>query len=84
GFSKAYLITHLRDSHRHCKGEALAITKHYLLIDLVVFERAKVTLKRMGIWLCGVCFKTHTLRAKCRHGADVVPPPILVMVLFVL
>nr|GEW92298.1 hypothetical protein [Tanacetum cinerariifolium] len=41
GFSKAYLITHLRDRHIHCKGEALAITKHYLLIDLVVFERAK-------------------------------------------
>ncbi|GKB04677.1 putative reverse transcriptase domain-containing protein [Tanacetum coccineum] len=29
----------------------------------------------MGIWLCGVCFKTHTLRAKCRHGADFVSPP---------
>nr|GEY76012.1 hypothetical protein [Tanacetum cinerariifolium] len=42
GFSKAYLITHLRDSHRHCKGEALAITKHSLLTDLVVFERAEL------------------------------------------
>ncbi|GKF82757.1 hypothetical protein Tco_0244413, partial [Tanacetum coccineum] len=29
----------------------------------------------MGIWLCGVCFKTHTLRTKCRHGTDIVPPP---------
>ncbi|GJV47517.1 putative reverse transcriptase domain-containing protein [Tanacetum coccineum] len=29
----------------------------------------------MGIWLCGVCFKTHTLRTKCRHGAEIVPPP---------
>ncbi|GJV24689.1 hypothetical protein Tco_1377384 [Tanacetum coccineum] len=27
------------------------------------------------IWLCGVCFKTHTLRIKCRHGPDSVPPP---------
>ncbi|GJZ19008.1 hypothetical protein Tco_0555598 [Tanacetum coccineum] len=26
-------------------------------------------------FLCGVCFKTHTLRAKCRHGADFVSPP---------
>nr|GEV25251.1 hypothetical protein [Tanacetum cinerariifolium] len=41
GFSKAYLITHLHDRHRHCKGEALAITKHSLLTDLVVFERAE-------------------------------------------
>ncbi|GJU06979.1 hypothetical protein Tco_1123409 [Tanacetum coccineum] len=30
-------------------------------------DRAKVTLKCVGIWLCGVCFKTHTLLAKCRH-----------------
>jgi hypothetical protein len=31
----------------------------------------------MGLWLCGVCFKTHTFRAKCRHGAgsDFVSPP---------
>ncbi|GJW41336.1 putative reverse transcriptase domain-containing protein [Tanacetum coccineum] len=29
----------------------------------------------MGIWLCGVCFKTHTLGTKCRHGTDIVPPP---------
>nr|GEV06402.1 hypothetical protein [Tanacetum cinerariifolium] len=28
----------------------------------------------MGLWLCGVCFKTHTLRSKCRHGKDLVPP----------
>ncbi|GJX18223.1 hypothetical protein Tco_0219055 [Tanacetum coccineum] len=31
----------------------------------------------MGIWLCGGCFKTHSLRSKCRHGkgSDFVPPP---------
>nr|GEW74163.1 putative reverse transcriptase domain-containing protein [Tanacetum cinerariifolium] len=29
----------------------------------------------MGIWLCGVCFKTHTLHAKCHLGMDFVPPP---------
>ncbi|GKD35174.1 hypothetical protein Tco_1250683, partial [Tanacetum coccineum] len=29
----------------------------------------------MGIWLCGVCFKTHTIRTKCHHGNDLVPPP---------
>ncbi|GJV96568.1 putative reverse transcriptase domain-containing protein [Tanacetum coccineum] len=73
GLTRAYLITHLRD--RHCSGEVQAITKNSLLTDLVVFERAEVTLKRMGIWPCGVCFKTHTLCAKCRHGADIVPPP---------
>ncbi|GKC41728.1 hypothetical protein Tco_1059450, partial [Tanacetum coccineum] len=38
---------------------------------------AEVTFKRMGIWLCGVCFKTHTFRSKCQHdeGSDFVPPP---------
>nr|GEY13708.1 putative reverse transcriptase domain-containing protein [Tanacetum cinerariifolium] len=42
----------------------------------IVKGRAEVTLKRMGIWLCGVCFKTHTFRAKCRHdkGSFVSPP----------
>ncbi|GJS96181.1 putative reverse transcriptase domain-containing protein [Tanacetum coccineum] len=73
GLTKSYLIKHLHD--RHCIGEAQAITKHSLLTDLGVFERAEVTLKRMGIWLCGVCFKTHTTRIKCRHGADFVSPP---------
>nr|GEV55013.1 putative reverse transcriptase domain-containing protein [Tanacetum cinerariifolium] len=24
----------------------------------------------MGLWLCGVCFRTHTLWSKCRHGND--------------
>ncbi|GKB00095.1 putative reverse transcriptase domain-containing protein [Tanacetum coccineum] len=70
---RAYLITHLRD--KHCNGEAQAITKHSLATDLVVFERAELTLKRMGLWLCGVCFKTHTLRSKCRHGTASVLPP---------
>ncbi|GKA07179.1 putative reverse transcriptase domain-containing protein [Tanacetum coccineum] len=47
-----------------------------LKTDLPLHQlQADVTLKRMGIWLCGVCFKTHTLRAKCRHGADFVSPP---------
>ncbi|GKB56858.1 putative reverse transcriptase domain-containing protein [Tanacetum coccineum] len=38
-------------------------------------KRAEVTFKRMGIWLCVVCFKTHTLRAKCRHEVGFIPPP---------
>nr|GEX14657.1 reverse transcriptase domain-containing protein [Tanacetum cinerariifolium] len=38
-------------------------------------ERAEVTLQRIGLWLCGVCCKTHYLRAKCHHGKDIVPPP---------
>ncbi|GJX84311.1 hypothetical protein Tco_0335085 [Tanacetum coccineum] len=60
---------HLNSSgfYRHCLGEAQAITKHTLLTDLGVFERAELTLKRMELWLCGVCFKTHTIRTKCRH-----------------
>ncbi|PWA48122.1 hypothetical protein CTI12_AA493850 [Artemisia annua] len=75
GLTKTSLITHLRD--RHFNGEAQAITRHSLVSDLVIFERAEVTLKRMGLWLCGGCFKTHTFRAKCRHGggSDFVSPP---------
>ncbi|GJU30258.1 hypothetical protein Tco_1173847 [Tanacetum coccineum] len=73
--TRAYLITHLHD--RHCKGDAQTITKQSILTDLAVFEKAEETFKRMGIWLCGVCFKTHTVGAKCRHGhgADFVSPP---------
>ncbi|GKD38376.1 hypothetical protein Tco_1258583, partial [Tanacetum coccineum] len=73
GITRAYLITHLRD--KHCNGEAQAITKHFIVTDMVVFERAELTLKQMGLWLCGVCFKTHTLRSKCRHGTAFVPSP---------
>ncbi|GKA61490.1 hypothetical protein Tco_0760897, partial [Tanacetum coccineum] len=35
----------------------------------------EVTFKLIGIWLCGVCFKTHTIHAKCRHVFEIVPPP---------
>ncbi|PWA41381.1 hypothetical protein CTI12_AA556490 [Artemisia annua] len=75
GLTKTSLITHLRD--RHFNGEARLITKHSLLSDLGIFERAETTLKRMGLWLCGGCFKTHTFRIKCRHGtgSDFVSPP---------
>ncbi|GJR85890.1 hypothetical protein Tco_0209901 [Tanacetum coccineum] len=82
GLTKASLIKHLHD--RHCNGDAQAITKHSLLSDLVGYERAELTFKRMGIWLCGVCFKTHTLRIKCRHGLILCHPMILEMELFVL
>ncbi|GJR48476.1 hypothetical protein Tco_1316579 [Tanacetum coccineum] len=73
-FTKTSLITHLRD--RHCSGEAQAITKHSLLIDFVIFERVVLTLKLMGLWLCGVSFRMHTLWSKCRHGngSDFVSP----------
>ncbi|GKC79841.1 hypothetical protein Tco_1130615, partial [Tanacetum coccineum] len=70
--TKTSLITHLRD--RHCNGEVQAITKHSLLTDVAVFERVEVTFKRMGLWLYGVCFKAHTLRSKCCHDMDFVPP----------
>ncbi|PWA60590.1 splicing factor U2af large subunit B [Artemisia annua] len=73
--TKTSLITHLRG--RHFNGDALAITKHSLATSLVVFEEADVTLKRMGHWLCGICFRTHTFRSKCRHGngSNIVSPP---------
>ncbi|GKC27013.1 hypothetical protein Tco_1034307 [Tanacetum coccineum] len=55
----------------------VVITKQSLTTNVAIFEAAKVTFKRMGLWLCGVCFKTRTLCAKCRHGegSDFVPPP---------
>nr|GEU45132.1 putative reverse transcriptase domain-containing protein [Tanacetum cinerariifolium] len=66
GLTKTSLITHLHD--RYCCDEAQAITKHSLLTDLAVFKWAELTFKRMGLWLCGVCFKTHNLSSTCRHG----------------
>ncbi|GJT52464.1 hypothetical protein Tco_0978621 [Tanacetum coccineum] len=75
GLTKTLLITHLRD--HHCNGDAHAITRKTLSTNLAVFEEAEVTFKRMGIWLCGGCFKMHSLRSKCRHGkgSDFVSPP---------
>ncbi|GJZ11705.1 glucan endo-1,3-beta-glucosidase-like protein [Tanacetum coccineum] len=50
--------------------------KHFGVFGRDQSNKAEVTLKRIGIWLCGVCFKTHTLRSKCRHGkGDFVSPP---------
>nr|GFA61171.1 putative reverse transcriptase domain-containing protein [Tanacetum cinerariifolium] len=45
------LIAHLRD--QNCNGEAQAITKRSLLNDLAIFKRAELTLKHIGLWLCG-------------------------------
>nr|GEV40174.1 hypothetical protein [Tanacetum cinerariifolium] len=74
GLTKTSMIIHLRD--RHCKGDEQDITKQSLTNNIAVFDEAEVTFKRMGLWLCGVCFKTHTVRSKCRHGSsDFVPPP---------
>ncbi|GJV58674.1 hypothetical protein Tco_1464774 [Tanacetum coccineum] len=74
GLTKTSLITHLRD--RHCNGDAQDITKQSFTTNLAVFEEVVVTFKLMGLWLCGVCFKTHTLRSTCRHGSsNFIPPP---------
>nr|GEW56779.1 hypothetical protein [Tanacetum cinerariifolium] len=73
GLTKTSLITHLRD--RHCNGDAQAITRQSLSTNLAVFEKAEVTFKSMGIWLCGVCFKTRSLCSKCRHNIGFVSPP---------
>ncbi|GKE98547.1 hypothetical protein Tco_0021898, partial [Tanacetum coccineum] len=74
GLTKTSLITHLRDLH--CRSDAQAITKQSLTTNLAVFEEAEVTFKRIGLWLCGVCFKTYTLHSKCRHGkSGFVAPP---------
>ncbi|GJV33534.1 RNA-directed DNA polymerase [Tanacetum coccineum] len=78
--TKTSLITYLHD--RHCNGDAQIITKQSLTTSLAIFEAAEVTFKRMGLWLCGVCFKTHTLRSMYRHGegSNFVSPPIVVTV----
>ncbi|GJU05089.1 hypothetical protein Tco_1121519 [Tanacetum coccineum] len=78
--TKTSLITHLRD--RHWNGDAQVITKKSLTANLAVFEVTKVLFKHTGLWLCRVCFKTHTFHAKCRHGdgSTFVPPQIVVMV----
>ena len=75
GLTRSSLITHLRD--RHCNGDAQEITKQTLTTNLDVFVEAETTFRRMGIWLCGVCFKTHALRSKCKHGpgSSFVEPP---------
>lgn len=74
GLTRTSLITHLRD--RHCCSGAHDSTRHALSIVLSVFTTVEVTFARMGNWLCGVCFKTHSIRARCRPGrGDFVSPP---------
>ncbi|GJT86529.1 hypothetical protein Tco_1068246, partial [Tanacetum coccineum] len=73
--TKTSLITHFRD--RHYNGDAQAITRQSLSTNLAVFEEVAVTFKRMGIWLCGGCFKMHNLHSEFRYGKgfDFVSPP---------
>ena len=74
GLFKSSLRIHLRDFH--CSGDARAITRQALTTNLSIFNEAEITFKRMGIWLCGVCYKTNVLSRKCVHGRDsVVAPP---------
>lgn len=74
GLTKSSSITHLHDCH--CRGDAQVVTRHSLTSDLAIFSEAELTFRLMGIWLCGVCFKMHSLRSKCRHGqgSDFVAP----------
>ena len=74
GLTRGSLVTHLRD--RHFGRDALDDTKLALSTSSVVYDEAESTFRRMGRWLCGVCYRTHTVRAKCRHedGSVVAPP----------
>nr|GEV78183.1 reverse transcriptase domain-containing protein [Tanacetum cinerariifolium] len=72
--------TSFRQTVLMVSGDMTIMRFHYPFVGrsgatMVVEMRAEVTLKRMGLRLCGVCFKTHTLRAKCQNGKDIVSPP---------
>nr|GEW18951.1 putative reverse transcriptase domain-containing protein [Tanacetum cinerariifolium]GEW47052.1 putative reverse transcriptase domain-containing protein [Tanacetum cinerariifolium] len=69
GLTKTSLITHLRD--RHCNGEARAITKHYILFDLVIFERVKhdsFTLSLLDSLFSERLRTVKSIPSKCRLG----------------
>ncbi|XP_056688305.1 uncharacterized protein [Spinacia oleracea] len=67
GLVRSSLLTHVRD--RHCFSGVRDVTRHFLTTNLEVFTSAEVNFRRLGIWLCGDCFKTHTHRTRCRHGS---------------
>ena len=68
GLTRSSLLTHLRD--HHCNGDAREVTKQALTTNLDVFVEAETTFRRMGIWLCGVCFMTNTLWSTFSGGAS--------------
>ena len=57
---------HLRD--RNFVIDDIDVTKHALSSSVSVYDEAVTTFRSMGMWLCGVCFKTHGLKKMCRHG----------------
>ncbi|CAL1377796.1 unnamed protein product [Linum trigynum] len=74
GLTKSSLLQHFKDWHY--RGEAMALTRQTLSDNLTMFSNAETTLKRMGVWICGVCLRTHTFRSKCRRYENVfVEPP---------
>ncbi|GJT44677.1 hypothetical protein Tco_0953392 [Tanacetum coccineum] len=68
GLTKTSLIIHLWD--RHCNSEAQAITKHYLLNDLVAFDRAEdgFTLSLLDSLFSKGLRTVKSIPPKCRLG----------------
>ncbi|KAL6542662.1 hypothetical protein OROHE_010182 [Orobanche hederae] len=75
GLTRSSMIAHLCD--HNCRADAQVVTRHSLTTDLAIFSEAELTFHRIGIWLCGVCFKMHYLHSECCHGqgSDFVAAP---------
>nr|GEZ97617.1 hypothetical protein [Tanacetum cinerariifolium] len=71
GLSKKYFIDHL--GTRHFKTDVLkASHKARVANDFSLFFALDQALHQAGIWLCGVCFCSHTFSKNCKHADGVV------------
>ena len=77
GLSKKYFIDHLGARHFSSEDSRIYL-KDQIASDPCLFSFLDLELKKLGIWLCGECLRTHSLNKNCTHanGSVVVAPTL--------
>lgn len=66
GLSKKYLIDHLGTRHFGSKDSRRYLGDR-IASDNCLFPSFDIALKKAGIWLCGKCWRTHSISKNCKH-----------------
>ena len=75
GLSKKYFIDHLGARHFSSEDSRIYL-KDQIASDPCLFSFLDLELKKLGIWLCGECLRTHSFSKNCKHdNGSVIPAP---------
>ena len=67
GLIRKYFIDHL-GAHHFSSDESKVYLKDNIAGDSNLFSSLDAALKKVGIWLCGVCLCTQSLSKNCTHS----------------